>query len=345
MRLALRLAARHQGQTMPNPSVGCVLVKNNQLIAATVTAIGGRPHAEALAIEQAGAASGCTAYVTLEPCAHQGKTPPCARSLIDAGIKRVVIGIRDPDPRVNGQGIEMLKQAGVEVTENCLQHLASEQLAGFFTRIQQKRPRFTLKIATSADNYMARKTGDRWITCELSRRLVHLLRARNEAIITGIGTILADDPRLDCRLPGLEDASPIRIVCDRHLRIPQTAAILDQDLPGRTIIATTEHATVNKTAWQKEYKTLPLPEDFLQNLAIELASLGISTALIEAGPRLSEAFLAAGLVDEIHWFESNYTLNSNGNSPFHPAMDGWSPASQKMIGKDRLTIYRGKASV
>lgn len=351
MRLALRFAVRHEGQTMPNPSVGCVLVKNDQLIAAAVTAKGGRPHAEALAIESTVAhAFGATAYVTLEPCAHEGKTPPCAKTIIAAGIKRVFIGAKDPDPRVNGKGVAMLREAGIEVRENILAKETAAHHAAFFRRTLHNRPYIRLKLATSVDGFMARSDGGRWITGEQSRNVGHLLRAQNEAIITGIGTVLADNPRLDCRLPGLQDASPLRIVCDRNLRIPNDAAILDKNLPMKTIVATTSEALKANPAkaemLQKSGAEIyQIEGDFLAGLNVKLAGQGISSALVEAGPALLGAFLKSGLANEIYWLRADFALENKGNFHFVPDVSAWDCLEKRNVGKDTLTIYRKPASV
>ncbi len=216
MRAALALARRGLGRVWPNPAVGCVLVRDDHVIGRGWTRAGGRPHAEAEALMRAGeAASGATAYITLEPCAHTGKTPPCAEALIGAGVKRAVIAVEDPDPRVSGKGIEMLKEAGMEVAIGIGEKEAKRLNAGFFSRITRGRPLITLKTATTLDGRIATGTGDsRWITGPGARRRGHMMRAMNDAVLTGIGTVLADDPSLTCRLPGLEDRSPVRIVVD-----------------------------------------------------------------------------------------------------------------------------------
>ena len=211
MRQALLLGRFGLGNTAPNPAVGCVLVKNGQVIATGLTQRGGRPHAEAMALAEAGdAARGATAYVTLEPCVHEGKTPPCAQALIDAGVARVVYAIDDPDKRVDGRGAELLRLAGIEVESGVLAEEARQDQIGFLLRETDKRPMVTLKLAISANDFMRTPPNeDKWITGALSRQMGHKLRAEHDAIITGSGTLREDDPSLDCRLPGLETASPM----------------------------------------------------------------------------------------------------------------------------------------
>src|SRR5438552_18831690 len=212
MRHALRLAARALGSVAPNPAVGCVIVAGDgSIVGRGCTQPGGRPHAETVALAQAGVrARGATAYVTLEPCAHHGQTPPCADALAAAQLVRVVGAAVDPDPRVAGSGFARLESAGVVVTRGVLEAEARALNLGFFRRVMQGRPLVALKIAQSADGYVADAKGNsRWITSEDARRHGHLLRARHDAILVGIGTVLADDPELTCRLPGLEQRSPL----------------------------------------------------------------------------------------------------------------------------------------
>jgi len=269
---ALRVAQRGAGNTAENPAVGCVIIDNQgNLVGTGHTAYAGRPHAETQALAMAGkAASGATAYVTLEPCAHQGKTPPCAKALIEAGIKRVVIATGDPDPRVNGKGIDMLRQAGITVETGLLKDAARFQLRGFFRRIATGRPHVILKLAVSADGKIAARAGQRTqITGSQFKARVHLLRAHVDAILVGAGTVRADDPSLTCRLPGLEIRSPIRVIIggDENLSIPQPAI---------------------------HFKGLvDLPES-LQ----ELGRQGVNLLMVEGGAKIARSFLEADLIDE-----------------------------------------------
>src|SRR3546814_156950 len=227
MDMALDLARRGLGRVWPNPAVGCILVRDRRIVGRGWTQPGGRPHAETVALAQSGAAAqGATAYLTLEPCSHHGKTPPCADALVAAGIARAVVAVGDPDPRVNGNGLARLRKAGVTVELGLRSDEAAELNAGFFTRTLVGRPLVTLKLATTLDGRIAIHDGQsRWITGETARAWAHGLRARSDAIMVGSGTVLADDPQLTCRLPGLEDRSPVRIVVDSRLRIPLTARL------------------------------------------------------------------------------------------------------------------------
>src|SRR5918996_977988 len=221
MAVALRLAERGLGSVWPNPAVGCVLVQGGPMVGRGWTQPGGRAHGEVGALRRAGgAALGATAYVSLEPCAHYGRTPPCTMALLQAGIRRVVVATADPDPRVDGRGIEQLRQAGVEVAVGLGRVEAEAINAGFILRVRAGRPLVTLKLATSLDGRIATRSGaSQWITGEQARARGHLLRASHDAIMIGSGTALADDPALTCRLPGLEERSPVRILLDRRLRL------------------------------------------------------------------------------------------------------------------------------
>ncbi|WP_137132950.1 bifunctional diaminohydroxyphosphoribosylaminopyrimidine deaminase/5-amino-6-(5-phosphoribosylamino)uracil reductase RibD [Rhizobium sp. FY34] len=235
MAAAIRLSRQHTGLTSTNPSVGCLIVKDGVIVGSAVTAIGGRPHAETQALAVAGeAARGATAYVTLEPCSHYGRTPPCANALVAAGIARVVVSLTDPDPRVSGRGLGILRQAGITVETGVLEGEGSQALSGYLMRQMKARPHVTLKLAVSSDGMIGRHgAGQVAITGPVSRAQVHGLRARTDAILVGIGTAIADDPELTVRLRGLEDRSPIRIVLDRHLRLPLASKLVKtaRDVP------------------------------------------------------------------------------------------------------------------
>ncbi|MFQ3623345.1 MAG: bifunctional diaminohydroxyphosphoribosylaminopyrimidine deaminase/5-amino-6-(5-phosphoribosylamino)uracil reductase RibD, partial [Acetobacteraceae bacterium] len=231
MRAALALARRGLGSVAPNPAVGCILVREGRVVGRGWTQPGGRPHAETEALRRAGAeARGATAYVTLEPCCHWGRTPPCTDALIAAGIARAVVALRDPDPRVNGEGLDRLRAAGIAVTEGVLAAEAAELNAGFLSRIRAGRPLVTLKLATTLDGRIAAASGEsRWITGAAARRLAHGLRARNDAVMVGSGTALSDDPALTVRVPGLVPPGhpgPVRIVADGRLRLPLTSVLV-----------------------------------------------------------------------------------------------------------------------
>jgi diaminohydroxyphosphoribosylaminopyrimidine deaminase/5-amino-6-(5-phosphoribosylamino)uracil reductase len=228
MRAALQIAARGLGNTWPNPSVGCVLVKEGVVIARGWTQPGGRPHAEAEALARAGeAARGATAYVTLEPCSHHGRTPPCCEALIRAGVSRVVVALRDPDSRVDGRGLARLRAAGITVEEGLMGAEAAALTAGFIRRVTRGLPIVTLKLASTLDGRIATASGEsRWITGEGARRAVHALRARHDAVMIGSGTAIADDPELNCRIPGMDPVPMLRVVADARLRLPLASKLI-----------------------------------------------------------------------------------------------------------------------
>lgn len=344
MELALRFAARHLGATAENPSVGCVLVQGEQLVGTGITALGGRPHAETEAMISAGAqARGATAYVTLEPCAHTGKTPPCAQALIAAGIARVVIGATDPDPRVCGKGAAMLRDAGIAVT--LLEHpKARAQLRGFFRRVQHGLPEVTLKIATSADGFMASREA-RWITGELARAHGHALRATHSAILTGSGTVLFDNPALTCRIAGLENRSPARFILDRRLRTPLKSTLVQTAEKNPTHILTTpegvELQASHATELREHGAVLHVLEDAsLQNILRAIAALGHHRVLVEAGASLSAAFLEAKLVDTLVHYTAPHTLGAQGAAPLSYNPPAEALHAQQILAPDTVSHYK-----
>ena len=250
MRAALAMGRRGLGNTWPNPAVGCVILKDGHVVGRGWTQAGGRPHAETEALARAGeAARGATAYVTLEPCCHWGKTPPCADALIAAGLSRVVAAVEDPDPRVAGAGLARLRAAGLSVESGVCEAEAAELNAGFFQRVHTGRPLVTLKLAASLDGRIAAASGEsRWITGEIARERVHLLRAEHDAVLVGTGTALADDPQLTCRLPGMASRSPVRIVMDRDLRLPRTAHLVAEARRAATWVLTSGSANTERLA-------------------------------------------------------------------------------------------------
>ncbi|NEJ70787.1 bifunctional diaminohydroxyphosphoribosylaminopyrimidine deaminase/5-amino-6-(5-phosphoribosylamino)uracil reductase RibD [Rhizobium phaseoli] len=242
MAAAIRLSRRHLGRTGTNPSVGCLIVRDGVVVGQAVTAVGGRPHAETQALAEAGAlARGATAYVTLEPCSHHGKTPPCAEALIAYGVARVVISVTDPDPRVSGRGIAMLREAGIEVESGVLEAEGRRSLAAYLTRQTKNRPYVTLKLAVSADGMIGREgVGQVAITGPEARAEVQALRAETDAILVGIGTAMSDDPLLTVRTPGLEAQSPIRIVLDPLLALPLTSKLVQTAREVPVIVVASE---------------------------------------------------------------------------------------------------------
>ena len=304
MTRALELARLGIYSTPPNPAVGCVLVRDGRVIGEGHQRSTGGAHAEVHAIEAAGeAARGATAYVNLEPCAHFGRTPPCTRALLAAGVARVVCALRDPDPRVAGGGLEELTRAGVAVESGLLASDAAELNRGFLRRMSSARPWVTLKIGASLDGRTALADGvSRWITGEAARADVQRLRARASAVVTGIGTVLADNPELTVRDPGLEllGRRPLRVVLDSRLRIPVTARVLDESAPA---IVFTMQAAPDTSAFGERsigIETLPGRDGRIDLAALldRLGALECNEILVEAGPALAGAFLEDRRVDE-----------------------------------------------
>ncbi|MCY0146470.1 bifunctional diaminohydroxyphosphoribosylaminopyrimidine deaminase/5-amino-6-(5-phosphoribosylamino)uracil reductase RibD [Hoeflea sp. G2-23] len=311
MAAAIRLARWHEGRTGSNPSVATLIVReiegDSVIVGRGVTAIGGRPHAEPQALAEAGKlARGATAYVTLEPCAHHGRTPPCAEALVNAGVTRVVAAATDPDDRVSGRGYAILRDAGIEVEQGVLAETAARDLGGYLTRRISNRAHVTLKLAVSRNGMIGRRDGAQVsITGEISRGQVHAIRAQSDVILVGIGTVLNDDPDLTCRLPRLEARSPIRLVLDAGLRLPlgsrlaasarQTpvwvATAAAQDIEARTRLTA---AGVDFIASETHDGRIALPE-----LLEDLAARGLSTVLVEGGAEVAQSFLAEDLVDRI----------------------------------------------
>ena len=309
MRAALGLARRGLGRVWPNPAVGCVIVAEGRVVGRGRTGDGGRPHAEALAVAEAGAlARGATAYVTLEPCAHTGATPPCSETLVAAGVARVVIAIEDPDPRVDGRGVAVLREAGVEVETGCLAHEAAAVNRGFLSRLATGRPTVTLKLAASLDGRIATGTGEsRWITGPRARAEVHLMRAQSDAVLVGAGTVRSDDPRLDVRGLGLEDASPVRVVVSGALSLPRDGHLARTAATRPLWLCHDAEAEAGRrAAWTElgaELIELPMKTtDGQLDLAAMMQRLGergLTRVLCEGGARLAAALIEDDLVDEI----------------------------------------------
>ncbi len=308
---ALRLARKHQGLTGTNPSVSCLVVQMEEhgpvIVGTGVTAIGGRPHAEPPALVQAGdRAAGATAYVTLEPCAHHGKTPPCAQTLIDAKISRVVTAIGDPDRRVDGLGHKILKDAGVEVTELDCGDLAARVIKGYLSWQRVGRPYITLKMAVTQNGVIgSRRTGNFRISGPVARAQTHLARARSDAILIGSGTAVSDDPVLTCRLPGLEHRSPLRIVLDSSCKMTADLRLVKSAKEVATMVVSPAPAD---SGWKKDLAALGVVHQAceldgnhiaLPELVDDLGAQGIQTLLIEGGAEVAASFLQENLVDEI----------------------------------------------
>jgi diaminohydroxyphosphoribosylaminopyrimidine deaminase/5-amino-6-(5-phosphoribosylamino)uracil reductase len=323
MRAALGLAGRGLGQVWPNPAVGCVLVKDGSIVGRGWTQKGGRPHAETEALARAGErARGATAYVSLEPCAHQGVTGPCTEALIEAGIARTVIALEDPDPRVNGQGIARLQAAGVAVAIGLCRKQAAELNHGFLLRVTRGRPLFTLKLATSLDGRIATRSGDsKWITGEQARARAHLLRAAHDAVLVGSGTVLADDPDLRCRLPGMANRSPVRLVADARLRTPADAGLVRTAGETPTWILTRAGADPLKRALLADagVETIDVAtaaEGRLDPVAMAgaMAARGLTRVMLEGGGTLAAAFLRANLIDRLAWFTAPKIIGGDGTA-------------------------------
>lgn len=309
---ALELAWRAQGRVAPNPAVGAVIVRNQQVVGWGWTQPPGGPHAEIVALRQAGElARGATLYVTLEPCAHYGRTPPCTDALIQAGISRVVVAVIDPFPQVAGKGVERLRAAGLEVCVGVARERAAELNAGYFKRLRWHVPEVTLKYAMTLDGHIATVTGhSRWITGPAARRYAHQLRDQHDAIMVGVGTVLADDPLLTTRLEAEETGDggphhPLRVVIDTRARTPRQARLLQRDVPGRTLIITTELAPPERVAalWEAGAELAFVPErcgkvDLRAALHV-LAERGINRVLVEGGGQLLGALFDEGLADRL----------------------------------------------
>ena len=356
MQLALTLGRRGQGRTWPNPAVGAVVVKDGVIVGRGWTQPGGRPHAEPEALRRAGeAARGATLYVTLEPCSHYGKSPPCVDAVMAAGIARVVSAIEDPNPEVAGQGHAKLRAAGITVDVGLGAAEAARDHAGHFRRVRDKRPHVILKLAVSSDDKIG-AAGHKpvAITGEAARTRVHLLRAQCDAILVGIGTVLADDPSLTCRLPGMEWRSPVRVVLDRALRIPGTSRLVHSARETPLWIMTSDlseaPAAVKLGAAGAQVirvaaTTNPAGLD-LSAVLHALSEKGITRLMIEGGAKVASSFVAAGLVDEIWLLRGPDAVGADGV----PALDALplasitqSPAfrvrASESLNKDTLTVY------
>jgi diaminohydroxyphosphoribosylaminopyrimidine deaminase / 5-amino-6-(5-phosphoribosylamino)uracil reductase len=316
MALALQLGRRGMGRVWPNPAVGCVIVNHGRIVGRGWTQDGGRPHAETVALAQAGPdARGATVYVTLEPCAHHGKTPPCAEALIAAGVARVVVALGDPDGRVAGRGIAMLEQAGIAVDTGLLADQARADHAGFLSRITAARPFVTLKLAGTLDGRIATASGEsQWITGPEARRAVHMMRARHDAVLVGAGTLRADDPALSVRGLGIT-RQPVRIVVSRAVKLPLTSHLAQTARQSPVWICHGAEADV--ADWLAlGAVSLPCavragqvePEAMMQ----ALASAGITRVFCEGGGMLAASLLGAGLVDDLVVMTAGCAIGAEG---------------------------------
>ncbi|WP_209945105.1 bifunctional diaminohydroxyphosphoribosylaminopyrimidine deaminase/5-amino-6-(5-phosphoribosylamino)uracil reductase RibD [Rhizobium halophytocola] len=363
---AIALSLTHLGQTSTNPSVGCIVVKDGEVVGRAVTAIGGRPHAEPQALAEAGEkARGATVYVTLEPCSHFGRTPPCADALIVAGVARVVVALSDPDTRVSGRGLKRLEDAGILVETGVLKAEAARALAGYLSRQTKGRPYVILKLAVSADGMLGRRGTEIAITGPEVKAEVHRLRAKSDAILVGSGTALADDPELTVRLAGLEDRSPFRIVLDRDFGLSLTSKLVRSasgvpvavvSIPSGGALAwqvsgPSEHTAVEDTAnLDRAARRLALEAAGvevmealdLRDLLHQLAVRGVSTLMVEGGAQVAAAFRNLDLVDRIDLYTADMEIGAGGiESPVTPAdiPHGFALVDDRPVGKDRLRQY------
>lgn len=363
MDLAIQYARRGLGTTAPNPSVGAIVVapKTGEIIAKGRTQPGGRPHAETEAIRKAGArARGATMYVTLEPCSHHGRTGPCAEAITGAGLARVVVANTDPDQRVSGRGLAILREAGIEVLAGVLDAEARWLHAGHLLRVTEGRPFVQLKLAVSADGLIAPGAGGKpvWVTGEQAREQGHWLRAHTDAILIGRGTEAADDPALTCRLPGYEHRSPQRVVIDSRLTIspnaqlirtarnPRTIVLYDPDMVEGDLDARAKPLT-DAGAWLVDVRSVGGGWLDLKAVVRGLARLGITRLLVEGGPTVARSFLEQELVDEAIVFRGAGILGAAGLKPlrdrgvevFEDAVH-WTRTEQRALGDNTMTVYR-----
>jgi len=351
MRYALALSERGVGRVFPNPAVGCVLVKHDQIIGVGWTGDGGRPHAETIALDAAGDASkGATAYVSLEPCAHYGETGPCAEALVIAGVARVVYALKDPDPRVSGGGAQIMENAGIQVVSDVLADEARALNQGFLTVLSDQRPMIALKAAMTLDAKIATKTGEsKWITGQEARNYGHHLRAIHDGILVGVETVLADDPVLDCRIAGLESWSPVPIILDSTLRTPfESKLVQGAGRSGLVIVVGPEVAKNQMERFKSQgvsFMQLSARHDCVQ-AAKQLASRGLTRILVEGGPSVHAAFLKAGIADRLYVFTAPNVMGGAGKPAFadfgvekleHLAR--FRHTHSKRLGSDGLSIF------
>ncbi|WP_421851799.1 bifunctional diaminohydroxyphosphoribosylaminopyrimidine deaminase/5-amino-6-(5-phosphoribosylamino)uracil reductase RibD [Oricola sp.] len=354
MAACIRYSRRQLGLTGTNPSVGTLIVRDDGqgpfIVGRGITARGGRPHAEPIALAEAGdLARGATAYVSLEPCAHHGRTPPCADALVAAGIARVVVALTDPDDRVSGRGFEILRAGGIEVVQGALPDMGLSVLSGYLTRSFKKRCQVTLKLAVSADGMIGRAAaGQVPITGDEARAQSHVLRAEHDAILVGIGTAIEDNPELTCRLPGLDSRSPLRVVLDSHARLPLSSRLVQSIGAAPLAVATVEPegtaaqalagTGVQMIACEEYDGCIALPE-----LLEDLASRGITRLLVEGGAAVARSFLDEDLADTVVLFESDVVVGANGiAAPFTRStlLGRYDEAAVWNFGGDRCYEFR-----
>lgn len=347
MKRALMLARKGVGKTSPNPAVGCVIVRDGVIVGEGWHRKAGTPHAEIHALEMAGpAARGADLYVTLEPCCHTGKTPPCSDALIKAGVGRLVAGMGDPNPRVSGGGLAALSKAGIPVVRGVLEEECRELNRPFIKQVTTGLPYVTFKCAMTLDGRIATVSGDsRWISCDASRKTVHRMRARMDAVMVGVDTVIADDPELTVR--HVRGSNPLRVVVDSNLRTPENARMLNRRLAGRTIIATTETDHHKHLPFLRQGAGLLVcsREDgrvSLPDLLKQLGGRGVQSILLEGGARLAGAMLSRGLIDEMAIFIAPRIIGSDGFPPL--ALQGMRTMDQA-IGLNFLKVERSGTDI
>ncbi len=361
MSAALAVARRGLGRVWPNPAVGAVLVapgEEPEILSRGWTMPGGRPHAETVALERAGErARGATLYVSLEPCAHHGKTPPCADAIIAAGVARVVCALGDPDPRVSGKGLERLRDAGILVDSGILAEQAHMLTRGHLLRVGEQRPEVTLKLAVGSDGLIAPGDGAPvWVTGELARARGHLMRARSDAILVGRGTVMADNPELTCRLPGMSGRSPVRVVLDTHLRLNDQAGLLNRASHAPVwIICAEDGMSRRQQLFESKgavvlavHKGIDARPDPVAVCGV-LAQRGITRLLIEGGPHVARSFLDAGVIDCVAIFRGPAPVGKSGLAPFvNNGLEVIENAEEfeeievQKVGEDQVVIYEKK---
>ena len=347
MKRALTLARKGVGRTSPNPAVGCVIVKDGAVIGEGWHRKAGEAHAEINALAMAGAeARGADVYVTLEPCSHTGKTPPCSEALIRAGVRRVAAGMLDPNPLVSGGGLAALNRAGIETSCGICEDDCRAINLPFIKHITTGIPYVTYKCAMTLDGNIATITGEsRWISCEESRKYVHRMRSRMDAVMVGVDTIIADNPQLTVR--HVRGKDPLRVIVDTRLRTPESVSVLNGKLSTRTVIATTEINPRVHLRYLKQGATIIVCEEYdgrvsMEDLLQKLGAMGVQSILLEGGSRLAGSMLQSGLIDELVIFIAPKVIGSNGFAPF--TMQGITSMSQA-IKLDFTTVCRSGSDI
>jgi len=351
---AVELSRRGLGATAENPPVGCVIVSQETVVGRGFTATGGRPHAETIALAQAGGeALGATAYVTLEPCFHHGQTPPCSQALINAGIARVVCAVEDPDDRVSGKGLAQLRSHNIEVSTGVCRTQATKVLAGYLSRKRLNKPLVLLKLAISADEKLATNDpGKRWITGPLARDRAHLMRSQCDAIVVGVDTVIEDDPDLTCRLNGLQHLSPIRVIMDTKLRTPIISRLVQSAGEVPVMIACSQDVEIEQSLklFEKGVEIIPCADKAgrvdLIDLLAKLADHGVNRVLFEGGAKIAATLIENHLIDHLAIFKAPHKIGEKGTPAF--ASTTLKQVTKQLslvedykldVGGDQLTLY------